>query len=189
MSSRDTPSLYTSLRWNLHNIKFTILNFLNNSVAFSTDSSFPQLWFIWECTNFSFIFERSFCQIRIFGLQLFFFQFDYAILPSIFSFVKWVINLIKDFLYMVNYFTLAAFKIPFVLPFDNLITMRLSVDLFAFILLRHYEILWVYKFMSFIKFGRVLATSFSNIFSPLFFFSFLYWALLIHNLVCFLVPH
>ena len=158
-------------------------------MAFSTDSSFPQLWFIWECTNFSFIFERSFCQIRFLGLQLFFFQFAYAILPSIFYFVKWVINLIKDFLYMVNCFTLAAFKIPFVLPFDNLITMRLSVDLFAFILLKHYEILWVYKLMSFIKFGRVLATIFSNIFSALFFLSFLYWALLIFNLVCFMVLH
>ena len=90
---------------------------------------------------------------------------------------------------MVNCFTLAAFKIPFVLPFDNLITMCLSVDLFAFILLKHYEILWVYKLMSFIKFGRVLATIFSNIFSALFFLSFLYWALLIFNLVCFMVLH
>ena len=105
------------------------------------------------------------------------------------SFVKWVINLIKDFLYVVSCFTLAAFKIPFVLPFDNLITMRLHVDLSAFILLRHDEILWVYKLMSFIKFGRVLAMVFSNIFSPLFFLSFLYWALLIFHLICFMVLH
>lgn len=78
--------------------------------------------------------------------------------------------LIEDALYMMIYFSLAAFKIlSLSLSFESLIIMCLSVGLCEFILPGVYLDSWIFILIFFIKFGIFLAIISSNILSTPFF--------------------
>ena len=77
---------------------------------------------------------------------------------------KWDANLIENPLYMISCFALAVFKI-LSLSFSSLVIISLSVDVYEFILFGVYLSSLMYRFLSFIKFGKFSSSISSNILS------------------------
>lgn len=100
------------------------MNFL---LGKSAGVEFPEFLFIWQCLNFSFIFEWWTCWIRNFNWQSFsslkYFEYVSTLISGLHSSdAKWDVS--EDPLNMINHFSLAAFKsISLSLSFRNLSIM------------------------------------------------------------------
>lgn len=75
------------------------------------------------------------------------------------------VQLILVSLYMMNYFSLAVFKVFLSLALNSFIIMSLDVNLIVFILLRGHGALLMCRLVFLIKFGKFSIINFLNIFS------------------------
>lgn len=72
--------------------------------------------FVWQCLNFSLIFEGKFCQIWEFFVDTFppaLTMLSHCLLASLASNVDLAIKLTEDFLFMMSHFALAALRSSF----------------------------------------------------------------------------
>lgn len=88
-----------------------------------------------------------------------YFSFITLLLTSMVFGVKFIVNLIEDLL--LHFY---CFQDSLCVAFHNLTVSFLDVNLFEFILLGNFWASWLYRFMSFIKFGKILVIVSSDIF-------------------------